>query len=63
MHNQWRVVPRDDRPHQDTLYEVARRHQDVESVAAVLHTCLQDLPPKPDKKTEFTGYKTRFLQN
>lgn len=44
MQDKRRVVPRDDRPHQNPLDKIPRCHQDVKLIAAVFHTCLQDLP-------------------
>lgn len=43
MQDQRGVVPRNDRPHQNSLDEISRRYQDVKPVATVLHTGFQDL--------------------
>ncbi|MEQ2210183.1 hypothetical protein XENOCAPTIV_009524, partial [Xenoophorus captivus] len=43
MHDLRRVVPRDDGAHQNPLNKVARCHQDVKSVPAVLHAGLKNL--------------------
>lgn len=48
VQDQRRVVPRDDRPHQNPLDKIPRRHQDVKPVAAVLHTGLQHLTSEGD---------------
>lgn len=43
MHYGWWIVLRQDYSHQDTFYKVLAGHKDMEAMAAVFHTCLQDL--------------------